>query len=263
MAEADGPIFVVAPPRAGARLVGRALAASPATWEVPDGWSGGAFTRLGADDCTPEVRARLQRDIARHAPGTPARMLDASPRHALAVPFLHAAFPRARFVYVHRRPVDALAEALAIWRAGNAVTHPDLPGWPGPPWSFLLVPGWEELAGRPLPEIVTEQWVRTMRVLVQDLESLPPASWGVADHDSLLSDPAGAFERLLGFLGLEADTAAAEAFARMVRRDLAVRDVRAAHDELAPYLGRTRELAARAREWFPSGPSAARSDLAT
>lgn len=267
------PIFVVAPPRAGSRLVAGALA-TPGCWTVgraagsllapvpeldpPDGSRGG---RLSASDCTSDVRqglrAQLQIQFARHdraasgqtgARGTVApRLLHAAPRSALSVPFLNAAFPDATFVYVHREPQDALVEALLLWRAGTALTYPELPGWTGSAWSFLLVPGWQELIGRPLAEVVTEQWVRTMQALTDDLERLAPERWCVVEHDVLQRDPQAEAARLTRYLGLEPAGGRTE-LPTMTR--FAPADMAAARTELEPYLDRTERLAEHAGDWL-------------
>jgi Sulfotransferase family len=216
-----------------------------------------------AADCEHGVRQRLRahlrmrfaaREHADSRTGAPPRLFDASPRNALMVPFLDAVFPDATFIYIHRRPVDALAESLAIWRAGSATTYTALPGWSGPRWSFLLVPGWQELNRRPLAEVVTEQWVRTMRTLIADLEGLSPLRWCVTDHDALLQTPAAELARLSGFLGLTSSAVAATAFQSAgTRFDPAA--ARAARSEVGPYLARVKELADRADEWIaPRGP---------
>jgi hypothetical protein len=269
------PIIVVAPPRAGARLLARALGAVPGSWtaggepgallsgvpalDPPDG--GEPAGRLTATDCRDELRRRLRADLrarfasadptAPHA-GTRPRLFDASPRNALMVPFLDAVFPDAVFVYVHRDPRDALAESLAIWRSGEATTYPRLPGWSGPAWSFLLVPGWRELIGRPLAEIVTEQWVRTMRALTADLEALAPSRWCVTHSDVLAEDPMGELARLLGYLGLGPSESAAAALEHALSTSAKV-DVRSARSELRAYLSHTRELDERAGDWLARG----------
>lgn len=258
----ERPIFVVAPPRAGVRLAA-ALLPQAGCWSLGgaaeallaalpglDPRDGSREGRLEASDCTPAVRQRLrghlQVEFARRPRATTGRLLHAHPRNALLVPFLAAGFPDATFLYVHREPADALAESLLLWRAGTAVTYPGLPGWSGPAWSFLLVPGWRELSGRPLPEVVTEQWVRTMRALTGDLERLAPESWCVASHDTLLRDPEPERARLARFLGLDppgpAKAPATDGFPAAA--------VDAARSELEPYLERTRELAERAGSWL-------------
>lgn len=260
----SSPIFVVGPPRAGARLVADLLGTASNCWSAgsgllasfpaldpPDGSRGG---RLETADCTPPVRhalrAHLQVQLARSGGTASGRIVHGSPRNSLLTPFLNAAFPNATFVYVHREPADALTEALQLWRAGTAVTYPDLPGWTEPSWSFLLVPGWQELIGRPLAEVVTEQWVRTMRVLTEDLERLPPERWCVAHHEALQRDPAAETARLTRYLQLESLDPASESLAD---RRLQPEDLAALRTELEPYLDRTRPLSELAADWL-AGP---------
>ena len=150
-------------------------------------------------------RSLEERFSARDNPQRPGdaqpRLLDASPRNALRVPFLDAVFEDAMFVYVNRSPREAINESLVIWEAGAAVTYPELSDWDGPPWSFPLVPAWEELRGRELAEVVTEQWIRTGTVLLDDLEALPPERWCVTDYEAMLGDPANELQRVFKFLG--------------------------------------------------------------
>ncbi|HSF38951.1 MAG TPA: TIGR03032 family protein, partial [Thermoanaerobaculia bacterium] len=80
-----------------------------------------------------------------------------------------------------------------------------LPGWKDLAWSLLLVPGWRELGGRSLGEIVTEQWITATRILLDDLEALPADRWCVAGYDRLVSDPQAEIERLCDFTGLAWD----------------------------------------------------------
>jgi len=275
------PIFVVSPPRGGGRLLGRALGAVPGFWTAADGpgrllagvpklepADGARAGRLEAGDCRAGVAERLRETLleqlrAREHPSGPIaapRMFDASPRSALMVPFLDAVFPDAAFVYVHRQPADALAESLTFWRAGRARTYASLPGWSGHPWSFLLVPGWRELAGLPLGEVVTEQWVRTMRTLVEDLERLAPERWCVAEHDALRQAPASELKRLLHFLGVEWCAEAARAVAK-APSGIAARDLEMARAEVSPYLARTDGLFERAGDWIAArDPGSPRRD---
>ena len=66
------------------------------------------------------------------------------------------------------------------------------------------MPGWRDLAGKPLPEIVTEQWVRITGTVLDDLEALAPERWCVADFEALLNDPQRELERLCEFVAIEA-----------------------------------------------------------
>jgi uncharacterized protein (TIGR03032 family) len=223
------PIFIVSPPRSGSSLLFETLAQSPSVWTVggeshgliegipalrPEerGWES---NRLTAEDAGPAIVERLtdafflnlrDRDGRRPAAGAEdLRLLEKTPKNALRVPFLAAAFPDALFIYLYRNPRESINSIHEAWRSDRFVTYPQLPGWTGPPWSLLLVPGWRELAGRPLPEIAARQWAAATERLLDDLEALPSERWCVANYGRLISEPQAEIERLCGFLGIEWD----------------------------------------------------------
>ena len=70
------------------------------------------------------------------------------------------------------------------------------------PWSLLLVPGWRELTGRPLAEIVAAQWTLTMSLLLDDLEVLPPDRVSYVEYDALRQAPQPTLLKLCEELGL-------------------------------------------------------------
>jgi uncharacterized protein (TIGR03032 family) len=268
----ERPVFIVAPPESGAGILlsglrhanGAFTAEAPGVLEPvfelrPEnrGWDS---NRLTADDVEPraveEIRQNLKALLVGphgRRPGidpSGIRWVDAAPRNALRIPFLRAIAPDARFVFLHREPRHSVPAMLRAWRSGRWVTYPALPDWPGPPWSLPLVPGWRELAGKELPEIVTEQWLRTARTVLDDLEALPPGSWCVADFSALENDPEREVVRICRFVGLEID----EEVSRPLRN---LRDELATGERTGPsnsdgtfgeLLQRTEKLAERARD---------------
>jgi hypothetical protein len=132
-------------------------------------------------------------------------MLEKTPKNALRVPFLAAAFPEARFVYLYRDPRPTLASMLEAWSSGGFRTYPQLPGWTGPAWSLLLIPGWRELSGAPLARIVAQQWSVTTRILLDDLETLPKDRWQALRYESLIAAPQDEVSRLCQALDLDWD----------------------------------------------------------
>ena len=209
------------------------------------------------------VRERLIEAVTATAPDSgpePPRLLHSSPKDALRIPFLNQLFPDATFVYLYREPRETLAEMLRAWDSGRFVSYRDLPGWNGPPWSLPLVPGWRELKDRDLPEIVAEQWIRTTRILLADLQRLPPERWGVADHTALREHPADELERVSEFCELrwngELDDAAAGL--KTALRPGAPPQLATDHrNGLESLLPQTDELARAARSWV-AVPLAAR-----
>jgi uncharacterized protein (TIGR03032 family) len=267
----ERPVFIVAPPRSGGTALFRSLARAPGVFSargaILDGifelepenreWDSNRLTRADVEPrAVEELRGRLKAgltDSVGNRPGLDAsglRWVDGQPRNALRAPFLAAVAPDSQFVYIHREPLETVPAMLRVWENGRRVSYPQLPDWLGPQWSLPLVPGWRELAGRPLPEIVTEQWLRLTGTLLDDLEGLPPERWCVTDFKSLLNDPLRELERICEFVAIEASEEVTRPL-RSLRDQLAVSDGDGAGEvsrELGELLPRTEQLAERSRE---------------
>lgn len=177
-----------------------------------------------------------------------------SPRLSIQVPYLRARVENPRFVYCWRPPDEALVNALAGWRSGAFVTHPHLEGWDrAERWSFALVPGWREFAGRDLPAVVAEQWDRITRTSIEDLAKLPPEMWAATSVRALKLDPAAELERIARFVGLPARgvrDAAERLKAELAEEELPGRTP----EELREPLAEVRGTAERAQEWLAAPP---------
>ncbi|MFA6957701.1 MAG: TIGR03032 family protein [Thermoanaerobaculia bacterium] len=222
----ERPVFVVCPPRSGSSLLFETLAQSPSFWTI----GGESHTLIETiEGLHPAQRAwesnRLTADAATNAvvrqlndafragvvdrDGSPPpldraglRLLEKTPKNALRVPFLAKAFPDAMFIYLYRDPRETISSMLDAWRSGRFVMYPNLPGWRGSHWSLLLVPGWRELVGKPLVQVVAHQWKTTVETLLDDLEALPPDRWCVTSYDKLVENPQEEVERLAKFVGV-------------------------------------------------------------
>jgi hypothetical protein len=224
----DRPVFIVAPPRSGTTLLFDLLAQARDVWTIGGeshgviesiatlhaparGWESNRLTAADADPATVRslangFRRRLRdRDGNRPPPGADGlRFLEKTPRNCLRVGFFAAAFPDARFIYLHRAARDTVSSMLDAWRSLRFVQFADLPGWPGP-WSMLLVPGWRELAGKELAEIAARQWAAAITHLLDDLEALPPERRCVVDYERLVASPQQEAERLCAWMGVAWD----------------------------------------------------------
>lgn len=219
----ERPIFIISSPRSGSTLLFETLAQAPGLYTLGGeshgviegirefsmpvrGWSS---NRLAAGDARPALVERLaisfyaglhDRD-GRGASGR-VRMLEKTPKNALRVPFFDAAWPDAVFVYLYRDVRRTLASMIEAWLSGRFRTYPRLPGWNGPPWSLLLVPGWQGLNGLPLPQIVARQWAITTDALLDDLATIPRERLRALVHGDFLASPQSTIEHLAASLDL-------------------------------------------------------------
>ncbi len=223
----DRPVIIVSPPRSGSTLLFETLARAPRLYTV-----GGeshmiiegmpelsmpqrnfSSNRLTTDDATPEIVAALRtRFLAEMrdrggAPPTqhPFRMLEKTPKNALRIPFLARVFPEALFVYLQRDVRQTLSSMIEAWRSGGFQTYRALADWPGQRWSLLLVPGWRDLAGKPLGEIVARQWQICMEIMLDDLAAIPAERRISVRYDALVQDWGAEIRRVCHFAGLDWD----------------------------------------------------------
>lgn len=218
------PLIILSAPRSGSTLLFETLAQSPdlvtiggeshrAIESIPAlrlDAHGFASNRLDARDATPDVVAQIHANFAsllRDRDGRPplhgpVRLLEKTPKNSLRIPFLRAVWPDARFVVLTRSPQATVASIIDAWQSGRFVTYPHLPGWPESRWSLLLVPGWRDLAGRPVPEIAAQQWARTMDVLLDDLADVPRDAVCWLAYEDFIADPAAQIARLCEFAGV-------------------------------------------------------------
>ena len=222
----DRPIFIVSTPRSGSTLLFETLEHAPrlftigqeSHWIIEDtadfdpakrGWESNRLTaedaKADAVQALAEAFYRDLRDREGRPPEGRVRMLEKTPKNALRVPFFAAAFPDSTFVYLYRDPRQSLASMMEAWASGAFRTYPQLPGWTGYPWSLLLIPGWRDLIGQPLPVVAAHQWATTTNILLDDLTALPPERLRVVEHDAFLRTPNSIAAALARSLSLDWD----------------------------------------------------------
>lgn len=220
------PIFLVSTPRSGSTLLFETLVHAPGLFTVgaeshqrieqiadffpgARGWSSNRLDASdAADDAVEQLAAQFYpslKDRDGRAADGPVRLLEKTPKNALRIPFFAAAWPDATFIYLYRDPRETLSSMLEAWASGRFRTYPALPGWAGPPWSLLLTPGWRDLNGRSLPEIVAHQWATTTNIMIDDLEQLDDTRIAIVDYRSLVDSPHDVVSRLAFDVGLEWD----------------------------------------------------------
>ena len=112
------------------------------------------------------------------------RFLEKTPKNALRIPFLDAAFPDAQFIFLWREPRANLASIIEAWKAGRWVTYRGLDER-ADPWSLLLPPGWRAMRDAPLPEIAAFQWESANRIALDDLSKIDRSRWTTVTYEDL------------------------------------------------------------------------------
>lgn len=222
----DRPLLIVSPPRSGSTMLFEAMEQAPglhtigteshvAIESIPEfhpashGWHSNRLSAKDAQGPAAEMLAGRFYDQLRDRDGAPAagsvRMLEKTPKNALRIPFFDALWPDSMFIYLYRDVRETLASMMEAWASGHFRTYPRLPGWSGYPWSLLLVPGWEELRGQPLPVVVARQWAITTRTILDDLAALPRERVRALRYSDVLADPQTSVAALARSVGLEWD----------------------------------------------------------
>ena len=132
------------------------------------------------------------------------RFLEKTPKNALRIPFLDAAFPDAQFIFLWREPRANLASIIEAWKAGRWVTYRGLDER-ADPWSLLLPPDWRAMRDAPLPEIAAFQWESANRIALDDLAKIDRNRWTTVTYEDLIANPRAVIERLTKFMGIGID----------------------------------------------------------
>jgi hypothetical protein len=229
----DQPVFIVSAPRAGSTLLYETLSRAPDLWAIGDESHGviegipklhlacrGFDSHcLAARDADPETVRALQvgfianlRDRtgrrylnAKNSVPGPIRFLEKTPKNALRIPFLCAAFPDARFIFLHREARQNISSILEGWGHAGFISILDLPRWTRRRWCFLLPPGWRTLDNKSLMEVAAFQWERANQSILDDLALLPADRWCAVDYEELISEPMGVVQRLCAFMDVGFD----------------------------------------------------------
>lgn len=209
-------VVLVGPPRVGARVFQSALMSDPAWGQselstsfvvdeardvADEEGSIDPSHRLLASDLTPAVQSAIEAAAQDVDSGVDVAV-DWQPRWGLRLGLLAEALPDAKFVMVVRRPVPTIASLMEAWRSGRFATDRHLEGWWGEAWSFPVIPGWQDLIGKPPAEVCSAQWAYITSAMLDDLESLDDQRWTVASYEGLIENFDAELQAVTEELGL-------------------------------------------------------------
>jgi hypothetical protein len=144
-------------------------------------------------------------------------VLDKTCINAMRVPYLHALFPNARFVYIHRDGRDNISSLMDGWLydghfalrklLGAFPCAVNIDGGAFREWSFFLPPGWRDYNEAPLEEVCAFQWLSANRLALDALRQIPPQQWIRLRYEDIFDRPVEMFREVFTHLELPFDEA--------------------------------------------------------
>ncbi len=218
--ECIAPVFVVGCSRAGTTLVYKTLSLArelgSLNRETHDFWDalhpladrGWSSHCLGADDASKRDREFVARHF--YSQTGRRRFVDKNNQNGLAVPYLHALFPDARFVFIKRNPGDNILSLMRGWErpeeygtwSGDLPAEVRVDGGRLTRWCFFLPPGWRAHLGDTLADICAWQYAQINQAMLAARRSLPGTHWHEVSYEGVLADPVGEFRRMFAHCGL-------------------------------------------------------------
>lgn len=152
--------------------------------------------------------------------------------NSLRVPYVNTVLPDARYVWIHRDPIDCVVSGMKRWRAetdwgytlrkARYVPLRDLPVYGlrfarnrlyrltseqgrVAAWGPIFEGMHDELASRSLMDVCALQWKACIGQAAVALAELPPATWVSISYEQFVLNPVGQMAALCNFLGLSVD----------------------------------------------------------
>lgn len=219
------PVFLVGCSRSGTTVTYETLGAAPQFlkfgWEIPQFWdslygplnNGWSSEAASAEHARPGHRhAALRFFFQRLGAGW---VLDKTCINVMRIPYLHALFPQAKFVFIQRDGRDNISSMMDGWHHGRTDGDFKLSQFFGPfpepvaiengrftDWAFFLAPGWQQYNRAPLEEVCAFQWMSANRLALQARQAIPPAQWIHLRYEDLFERPVEMFEEAFAKLGV-------------------------------------------------------------
>jgi hypothetical protein len=219
------PVFVVGCSRSGTTITYETLAAAPQFlsfgWEIPQFWdslhgplnNGWESEAAGAQHANPRHRdAALRHFYQRLGAGW---VLDKTCINVMRIPYLHALFPQAKFVFIQRDGRDNISSMMDGWRMGRTDGRFELSQFFGPfpepvsidggrfnEWAFFLAPGWRQYNRASLAEVCAFQWISANRLALDAKASVRPEQWVQLRYEDIFERPVEMFRDAFARLGV-------------------------------------------------------------
>lgn len=141
------------------------------------------------------------------------RWVDKNNQNGLCVPYLHALFPDAVFVYVKRSPGDNLNSLIEGWgKPEEFATWSE--ALPDPvrvengryrQWCFFLSHGWRQYRDASVERVAAFQYVAVNQAILDAKSAVPAGQWIEVFYEDFLRAPVATFREIFDACGLTFD----------------------------------------------------------
>lgn len=222
-ASAHKPVIIVGCSRAGTTVVYKTFCASSAIGslnrETHDFWvdihplSNKHWDTHGLDAADASAADRNYVSRYFYAWTGQHRFVDKNNQNGLCVPYLHALFPDAHFVFVKRSPGDNLNSLIEGWgKPGEFATWSEsLPEKVAvengryTQWCFFLAEGWRDYINASVEDVCAFQYNAINQAILDAKRTIPATQWSEVFYEDLVRNPVESFRTLFEANGLPFD----------------------------------------------------------
>ena len=245
------PIFLLGNVRSGTTMIQSLFGLHPEveTWFEPRTvWTyadpARRHDRFDAQDATPRVSAYIRGRFEKYQTvHVGRRIMEKTPSNMLRIPYVHAIFPEARFLYLIREPLANLSSSELMWRLPihrnkawrriKETPKTQLHHYVGrfvidqtrvrvlrrrhvSIWGVRYPGIYEDLKTMLAEEIIAHQWVKVSAQARTDLADLPARLVLSMRYEDFVADPDNSFATILEHFDLEITPAIAETLRRQI-----------------------------------------------
>jgi len=179
---------------------------------------------LGAEYASQGDREQVSRYFYTHSGAL--RFVDKNNQNGLCIPYLHALFPDAHFVYVKRSPGDNVNSLIEGWGKPDqfATWSDELPasvavdGGRYRYWCFFLPEDWRDYLTASIEDVCAYQYIAMNEAILAAREQIPKHQWTEIRYEDLLRDPMAEFRRAFLSTGLRFDESLERNCAKVLSR---------------------------------------------
>lgn len=219
----EPPIFVVGLSRAGTTLVYKTLSESALLGslhkETHDFWASlhppekrGWDSHVIPPELACEADRRAVERLFYSYTGKP-KFVDKNNQNGLSIPYLHALFPEAYFVYVKRNPGDNIHSLIEGWKkpevfglwAKDLPAEVNIEGGKFQRWCFFLPPGWRAYLNASIEEACAFQYREMNAAILKAKPLVAKDRWCEVFYEDILADPVASFAQVFKALDIPFD----------------------------------------------------------